>query len=208
MLLLKLIRQFFLPLLLVFVLLIIPWPGLRDGYATAFRAGANGLFSRFGPAGSVRFEPVPADAGGQEHDTLVHFKDAQERTVTKLLCDSRNMGYLPTVVQIALILATPIAWSRRWRALLWGLIGITGFVAFKLLILVLKGLSAGPDSVFASTPFWTALLDKALLVFIRLPSTWLLVPVLIWIPVTFRRSDWEQWRQAAARARSSAQAGH
>ena len=57
---LKRISLFFCLSLLIYAVLVVPWPGLMDGYRACFRAGGNLLFHRFGSSGSVTFVPLPS----------------------------------------------------------------------------------------------------------------------------------------------------
>ena len=47
--------------------------------------------------------------------------DASGRAPARILgLDTRAVGWTPTALLLALIIASPVSWSRRWRALGWG----------------------------------------------------------------------------------------
>ena len=107
---------------------------------------------------------------------------------------ARLTGYLPTAEVIALILALPIPWSRRWKALFWGLVLVNGFVVLRLEITLLYWFSGDrPFALYSPGPFWSEVLVGAREVVVVSPMLTFAVPVFIWILVTFRRGDLEQW---------------
>jgi len=73
---LKRLSLFFLGCSLIYALLVVPWPGLLDGYRALFRAGGNALFSSYGPGGSVHFKSI-SSADHARDTTLVMGNDAR-----------------------------------------------------------------------------------------------------------------------------------
>ena len=180
------IAGFALRLALLYGLLVTPWPGLKDGYAAVFRAGGNALFSRCGAEGSVRF--VPADPEQQrEWDTELHLFRRGHPIVWRIGYSSRYASYLPTVTVTALILAAPIPWSRRWRALPLGLLLVHVFIAFRVAVSVLHGFR-GVD-LFVFSPLWNRAVDLGYEILSISTVTSCLVPALIWIVVSLRSDD-------------------
>ena len=177
-------------LLLFYLLLAVaPRAGLREIYASAFRAGAGALFGSFGPRGLVRFEPPEATSLTQ--DTKVTFKNRQTGMVQSIGCSAWLMGYLPFAAFLALMLATPIPWSRRWKTLLWGVFWIHLFVVFRIFLLVVFGFcNPPPVGLFAPSPFWAKIISTTTDVIGVSPVTSFVAPILIWILVAFRREDW------------------
>ncbi|MCH8147844.1 MAG: hypothetical protein IH987_07600, partial [Planctomycetes bacterium] len=78
-----------------YALLVVPWPGLNDIYATAFRACGNVLFASFGPSGSVRF--VPAEPTENKWDSETHLYKRGRDGYWRMGQNSRYTGYLPTI---------------------------------------------------------------------------------------------------------------
>ena len=185
----KRLSGFFLRCVLYYGLLVVPWPGLIDGYRAFFRAGGNLLFKSFSDGGSVSFEPLSS------HD---HAKDTRlVLRKTKPLPVSGDMdiksvyvGYRPTIFLIALVLAAPVPWSRRLWALWWGLVLVNAFVAFRVWLQLVNAYS-DPNALnlYPLSPFWKGMLRAAVLVLFRAPAAHYVVPMFIWMLVTFRRGD-------------------
>lgn len=189
---LKQIAGFFLRLVLFYALLAAPWPGLCESYATGYRAVANALFGSFGADGIVRFEPL--SNGSQELDTEIIAGNLRTRAPPRSAHHSTRLtGYLPTVEVIALIAATPIPWSRRWKALLWGLVLVNGLVVFRVAVALLFGFSGDhPTAMYSPNPFWSAVLTGVFRISVIWVNFSYVAPVFIWVVATFRRSDWER----------------
>lgn len=180
---------FFVRFLVVFVLLMVPWPGLGAAYATFFRVSGNFLFSTFGSDGRVRFLPVANPE--KERDTEVVLVNRGTGAEMRLAGGSRLQGYKPTAFVLALILATPIPWSRRWRAVVWGLMLVNVYVALRVGIFLLAAYSGdGAVALFTPGPVCRPVLDFLLWVVVVSFAGWLILPLPIWALVTFRRSDW------------------
>jgi len=177
--------------LFVYGLLVVPWPGVMDTYRmNAYRAyfcgGANAIFGTLGGA-AISFKPITAPDHAK--DTTVTM---QPRRGPRGQFDMKSLytGYRPTAFMIALVLATPIAWKRRLRALLWCLLWVHVFIAIRLDIRLLDALSnADALAVFTFSPFWKNLLTALRLIFFGAPATDYTVPAFIWLLVCFRRGD-------------------
>ncbi|MDX1388557.1 MAG: hypothetical protein R3344_05180 [Acidobacteriota bacterium] len=184
----KILARFFLVLILVYGVLAVPWPAVRAGYAAVYRGVANVVFGSFGGDGIVRFEPAGSDEAGM--DTLIQVRRRGSSVVGTTTHDSRLTGYLPTIEVVALILATPVAWSRRWRALLWGLLAAHLFVGLRLYITLLRWFAGdAPWCLYDPGPVGTTVLVKVFEVAVVSPTLTYVVPLFIWIVATFRASD-------------------
>ncbi len=134
----KPIAGFFVRFLIVYAALMAPWPVVRDSYAALYRAGCNALFARFGSDGAVRLRPLGKPIA--KHDT--EFALTNRRTGAEYtFAGSSLQGYNPTAFVVALILATPIPWSRRWRAVLWGLLWVNVYVALRVVVFLVMAYS-------------------------------------------------------------------
>ncbi len=175
--------------LIIHALLLLRWHGLMDAYRFGFRAVGNVLFHSVGDGGSVRFEKL-SDADRVRDTTL---RLTARRSGTRLSMDIRAayIGYRPTAFLVALVLATPMPWSRRGRALLWGLVGVSAFVAFRVWLQVVDAFSdIEAMSVYLLSPFWKGVLVTMIKVLAHAPAASYLVPACVWMLVAFRRSDW------------------
>jgi hypothetical protein len=186
---LRVIGRFFFRLVLFYVLLMAPWPGLKDAYGGLFRAGGEFVFGSFGSHGRVRF--LPRSPSDWTSDTQLIAANRKTGGEAVLHISSRHLGYVPTAFLAALVLATPISWSRRGWALLWGILLVSAFLVFVLTFLVLYAFSFDHSSaLFAFSPFWRWVVGGMVRVVALAPVTWLAVPTFIWVLVVFRRTDW------------------
>lgn len=182
---------FVIRLLLIYGMFCIPWPGVRQGYAAFYRSAANGLFGSFGAEGVVRFRPAQSEQGRFDSEIQVSKPGCPNLGV--LQHDSILTGYLPMAETIALVLATPILWRRRWKALLYGVLLVNGFVALSVCITLLHLFSIEqPWALFKPGEFWSKVLARVSECVTVAPTCTFLVPVLIWILVTFRREDFSR----------------
>ncbi len=130
----RVIVGFFVRFLIVYGILMVSWPGLRDAYGTFFRTGGDLLFGSSGSTGLARFRSLPEMDGIRDTEMQVKKRGWRERAPFRI--SSWYVGYLPTAALVGLIVATPIPWSRRSRALLWGLLLVHGFIALRLALAV------------------------------------------------------------------------
>lgn len=185
--------KFFCIFVLVYGLLMFPWPGLGAVYSNLYRAGAAFLFESFGLKDVVRFERI----SDGEYDTKIVFysrdqasPDGKMVPIGFINHNSRHAGYIYAAFLTALILATPILWKRKGWALFWGMILIHCFIILSLAIWILYGLNKEPLSLVLLGPFWKQVLLLTINVFVRNLTFGLVVCVFIWIIVSFRREDW------------------
>lgn len=199
---------FFLKLLLIYVALVVPWPGLDRPYLACFRAVGNRLFGSFGSGGEVQF--VTEFPFKTKQPTL-----SREKWPVKYVLRNKinskafagqylaRHGYLTLALVIALILATPVPWSRRWKALLLGFFLINGFVAFRVFIALLNEFTQGSIALFTPSPFWKKALQLAFEIMTRSPEFTFIVPVFVWVLVTLRRRDFDRWLNPEAASKKS-----
>ena len=183
---LKIIFRFFALALLLYVILIIPWPGAREGYRAIYQTAGRALFARFGAGGVVRYE---SRANDELYDLdVVLGKRGVGEVPAKM--DSRRVGYVPVAVIVALVLASPVPWGRKWRALVWGLALVNLFVMFRSILQLLYLYSnPSPVRLYELSPFWDTLLARTYELFFLAPACTSMVPALVWVVVTFRRED-------------------
>ena len=178
--------------LLYLGLLLAPWPGRMAAYSTVFQAEGNLLCKPFGKQCRLRFIPPPPGAPAQA--CQAEFTNRKVNASGTLPLNTHQHGYAPTAVVVALVLATPIPWRRRWRALLWGVLAVQGFVALRVSLLLLEWISGdNPIACLTLSPFWAQVLNQALAVLVKAPPSVYVVPLFIWIVVTLRRADFERW---------------
>lgn len=175
-----------------------PWPGLEEAYGRLFRAGGNLLFVRFGPGGAVHYRPLttPDPKDRDMELVLTNLRNGAEYT---FIGSSRLQGYRPTAFILALTLATPIPWSRRWRAVLWGLLGIHVYVDLKAAVFLLVAFSGDNSlALFRLGQTGKGFLEYLNWLVVVSYAGWLILPLIIWVLVTFHRKDWEAVLQKTA----------
>ena len=175
--------------IVVFAVFIAAWPWLGGTYAAVFRAGGNVVFCAFGNDGRVRF--LPFSSLNERQDIEVVVSNRRTGAGRRIAGSSRFQGFMPTAFVLALILASPIPWSRRWRAAAWGFVLVNVYVALRILVFLLAVFS-GDDTLalFSPGPFWQAVLEFLSWVLAVSFAGWLIVPLPIWALLSFRRSDW------------------
>lgn len=193
----KPIGGFFLRFMVLFVLLTAPRLGLPQAYAPVYRAVGNTLFGRFGSGGAVRLQA----SGGQDPHRDTDFVLRNRSNGAEYVFGGTSLkGYQPTAFLCCLILATPMRWSRRWRALLWGLAIVSVYAALRTTLFLFFAFSEGNHLVqdmsesgslalFSLGPFGGSVLDYLYRVFVESFAGWLFVPLPIWALVCFWRRD-------------------
>lgn len=189
---------------LAYGLLVLAWPLLRPVFRPCYCALGNLLFDDglLGSDASAHFRPLELSGQGGVGPHagldagldvgLVLTKRGPPAVTARMENDSRLVGYMPMVSLVAFVLASPISWKRRRRALLLGLALVSAFVAVRMAIPILRDFS-NPDAlqVFHPGTFTRRLLEIAERALLRAPASFFVVPIFLWILVAFRREDWE-----------------
>lgn len=188
----KTIVAFFLRMSLIYGVLVLPWSGWREGYMGFFRSTGSVALSSWGSGGSVRFDPRTEP--GKPWSTRLIFKSTRTNVTGDVFFEARQ-GYLATALIFALVLATPVPWSRRCKALMWGMLLINAFVFFRTGLTITHLFSDGSQhAVIELSQFWKEALGLAVKTLNRSPEFTYVMPLFIWIVVTLRKSDFEKWR--------------
>lgn len=180
---------FLVPMLALYALFMAPWPGVREAYAGASRVACQALLGSFGGRGQVFFRPSLRHEPGSMSVTL---RRKGSRASTTGSIGTRYQGYVPTVLVISLVLATPLPWRRRWLALLWGLLLVNVFVLFRIALQILVVFETTPGlALYELGPFWIRFLSLVDEVVGTSTASSYIAAAVIWILVCFRRGDWE-----------------
>lgn len=175
----------------VYGLLTAPWPGLQEAYSSAFRSAGQSAFQKFGPRGKVKFLALenPTRTSDSEITTGV----IGDRRIGYSSISPRILGFVPTAEVIALIIASTVAWRRRLLAILMGTVAIHLFIYARLWLLIRIWYSGEtPWQQYHPTETTLSILKRANEIINISPTAGFVIPVLIWIAVTFRSSDWER----------------
>ncbi len=189
----KRVAIFFGRVLLVYALLVmIPWPGLHEGYAAVVRTACRVFAGGFGSSGHVS---VLSPTAGDRRHVRFRLENRETGRSAPVVAKLRETGFLPFALLVALALNTPIPWERRWKALLWGVLAIIAFTAARIGFFVYSAFATA--EVIALTrlgPFWERVLFHGNVLLVKSPVVSFTVPFVIWVLVTFRRDDW-RWLQ-------------
>lgn len=168
--------------------LVVAWPLVRPLYLPAYCGIANVLFE----GGAASAELTPAQEVQGSHDVDIRMEKTGSGVWGEMRHSAKIAGYFPTVSLLALVLATPIPWRRKRKALLLGLILVTAFVLLRAWIPIRRDFSnPDPLQVFEPGVFGRWLLGIGERALVNAPASWFVVPIFIWVGVAFRRSDWE-----------------
>jgi hypothetical protein len=183
---------------LVYGLLILPWPGFDEAYGRCFRTLGQLIFARKNDQHILNFEAVPESL---KHvlDTRIALADREELDrngsgpVRYLELDTRGIGWIPTALFLSLVLATPVPWPRRAWALFAGLVAVHAFILFSVEISLWNN-SPGV-SLIALNPIWGQIVGGLEETLITQMGVSFVMPVVVWIFVTFRWRDASKWKR-------------
>jgi hypothetical protein len=180
----------------VYTLLIIPWPGSRDLYGSYLRSAAKLVLAQNSSRRILRFEEVPVSKRNRTLDTRITVANREQLDAggsgraVMLDLDSHGVGWVPTALLIALVVATPVSSARRAWALLWGLLAIHAVILFSIQVYIWNqsDTPSGLDLI-ALSPFWKAIVNGLEETLVTQLGASFVVPVLIWILATLRVED-------------------
>lgn len=183
-------------LLLLYALLAAPWPKVAETYATLFRFAGNFATRALVSGATIHFGKPANSATGADVRISMETPWYSQPLATEL--SSRLTGFLPTAQVAALVLATPIIWSRRLRALFWTVLLVNCFIALRVacVIYVLYSVTAPPAQL--AGPILADLVSIT-----ASPTPAFLVPPIAWLVITFRSEDLHSALGNVPRRRSS-----
>lgn len=182
--------------ILVYALLIAPWPGARAAQGAVFRAVAGLTFGHLPAGRTASFEPTDAPEGRERRDTSIVFVDPAGAEFHRTRVNSLHLIWLPAATFAALLAAGPS--GRRRRLLAIGLPLIAMFLALRAGLVVFDELTDGLPQVGEAYPRLEAILWRARKVAVDIPSIWFVVPIAVWALAAIRREDWAAWFPAEA----------
>jgi len=175
----KRLVRFLLVFGLLYTVCVLPWPGLRDDAANAFRSIGNTLFGGLRGDGNVVFS-APVD-GRAAFDSRITLFDRSKRLYRDVPYDAHIYAYLPIALLTCLCLASPLPWRRRLTILAIGLGILAAFLWLRILLLLLRELTRG-DGLGTWRPtrsqWWIIEILSGLAAKAPVPNFTL--PVLIW----------------------------
>lgn len=184
----RVIAVFFLKLMLLYGILVVPWPGARSAYRAIFICGANVFAQSLVSGTSVNFKPAPDVSNKKDTHAVITIRSNLRRVTIRL--SSQNPAYLMMAFFTSLALATPQPRKRLFGSLALGLLLVYVTVLFWLSILIayekLRIDFESPTHVPSTT--WDLIVVVARGCVADEVVMMLLVPVMIWILVCFRIS--------------------
>ncbi len=182
---------FLLKATVIYALLAAPLSMYDEAYGKFYRNLAGKMVGRFHDSGFVRFTSMSKPE--MTHLNIGNYKlalaDGSFDTAAVDI-NTRILGYLPTVLLISLVLASPVPWRRKLLALPAGFILVMGLVLFKQYIFILDQCVKNPFLKLTDYSGFSKSLFDFTNTFINISS--FTVPyfvVVIWLLVTFRISD-------------------
>jgi hypothetical protein len=175
------IAAFAVKFLVIYGALAASWPLCRPAYAFFLRESGKVLFNAVGARNHVHIRAATVPDG--MNDTVLSVRVTAAGKALKITISSWLIGFQPTSLLIALVVATPVSMRRRVWALFAGLVMVHAFVLARLTTFVILAPVVLPDT------FWTKALRWSVFDFIHGPAVSCFVPVLIWLAVTMRRED-------------------
>lgn len=184
------ILRFLALFIVIYALLILPWPGLPDAYLATTNAVASRLLGSVGKDGLVAYERDPTDPWTSVQ--TLYQRSARTSIAVRRGYDSRQ-DYLATALLAALILATPIPGRRKVLALALGLFLINAFILWRMWIGLIDIFSEKPLALIHLSLLWKEAVRLAVQIFVGSIEATFIVPIFVWILVALRQADVQQW---------------
>lgn len=182
---------FILKAAVVYMILAAPLSFYDEMYGKFYRKIAGNLFSTFHTHGIARFAEgyeksiTRINVGNYEQ---VEKSGALQTTFGYL--NIRFLAYLPTVLLISLILASPVNWKRKLLALVIGLFLLTAYIMLLQWIHILfLSIRATWLKLFDFSESKKHIINLAYKYFVQMSGFTRFLVVLIWLLVTFRIDD-------------------
>jgi hypothetical protein len=197
--------RFFCSFALLYTLLISPWPESREIYSRCFCSFARAVFRESSGNRILRFDTVPANQRNRTLDARITIANRTQLDANgsghavMLDLDSRGIGWVPTAMLVALVLATPVSWPRRLQALFWGLLAVHAFILVSIEVYILNQSDASNGlNLVEFSPFWKTVVNGLEETLVTQLGASFIFPLFIWILTTFRAEDIRLFSAAAS----------
>lgn len=173
--------------------------GLREAYGATFRGVSAKIFRNWFDKGYVVINEGK-DPTGKEMDSAARFYNrkqndeaAQKGTSVYSIIyyfSTYLRGYLMTIFYLALVFASPVPLKRKAISGLVGFLLVQGFIIFRLYIGMCYTIQENPKlEILDPSPFMQSVVSVLDLALVRNIVLAFIIPLLIWILVTFNRED-------------------
>jgi hypothetical protein len=189
----KPVIKFLLKAILIFSLLALPfsmydatygklYKGVCKMFLGKFQGTGFALFTIKKPPTNLRIEIGNLAQAGPDGRTLTAFDNA----------NIRYRGYIPTILFLSLVIASPISRKRKLLSTLIGLVLVTGFVILKQWIHIVYMCKQKPElSLYTNTFIDAKNVESLFFNFANYNGSTMIFAIAIWILVSFRKSDLE-----------------
>lgn len=186
----KAIVYFLLRFLGLYAVLMTAWWLVGGVFIQTYASGSEFLYGHVGDGGSVKMQRLAEPMG--DFDTGVELTSTdQPKTIGQMELSLWNLAYKPTVILLALVLASPVSWSQRGQGLLIGLVILQWFVMFRIgMTLWQEFAMPGPLQTLYWSETWASWMRQLRVILVDTPASFFVVPIFIWLVATFRREDW------------------
>lgn len=187
----KPIVHFLLKFLLCYTLLSLPFPFLEKGYSRFYRASCTKFFTSFTDNSNAQFSDtqkpyiMQIDIGNlTQSDAKKNMKSIKAET------NVRYRGYIPTILLLSLVFATPLFWKRKLFTLGLSFCLLHAFIMGKQWMHLIV-LCAENDWVqlYHFTPSQNQTLHFVYNNLITYMGPSFMVVVLIWVLISFKKAD-------------------
>jgi hypothetical protein len=176
----KIATKFFCLFILTYILLIAAWPVVDSAYLEFYRSAGELIFGHLGNGRVVRF----SQPDNNKFDICItafnryNVNENGEIEATRFHHNVLYGEYIQIAFLTALIVATPLPLKRKGWALIWALILIHIFIAFKLTVIILSlfNIASGKNCKLADRNI--VLMEHLTIEFI--------IAFFIWVFVSFR----------------------
>ncbi|MBX3373645.1 MAG: hypothetical protein KF817_07410 [Phycisphaeraceae bacterium] len=168
----------------LFLVMVAAWPLVAGAYRTAYATAAQSLLLSVGGRSEVLIAPI-VPVNGRDVEMRMRNLDSNAMRVRHI--SSRFSGYMPATLLLAAIIATPIEWRRRLRALGLGMIVLHAWLGATLILTVVLSFSRDdPLRAFAVPAAVRTVLEVVVRHTVSSPALAPAVPLLIWALVAGR----------------------
>jgi hypothetical protein len=187
----KTLFWFLLKALIFYAIMSLPLSAYDEAYGDFYRKVADQCFGHFRETGFAKFKPMkdPAMTHVNVGNYALKLPDGSFDTAA-IDINTRILGYIPTILFISLVLASPVPWKRRLIGLAIGIVPVMLLIIFKHWISILW---LCEQNAWLKLTNFTGF-SKTLLTFTNtfISTSSFTVPyfvVGIWLLVTFRLDD-------------------
>jgi hypothetical protein len=187
----KTLLIFFLKAIVIYLLLTAPFPFYDNMYGKFYRSCGKVFFDRFHGTGIARFSPGNENRITRLDVGNVTQLDANNQLKTAWVnTETRGFGYLPSVLLVSLVLASPVSWRRKIIALIIGLTLVSLMVMFRLWFQILYLCEQYPWlNLYNFGETQKKIIEYAYQTIVIPINMVLYFVIIVWLLVTFRKED-------------------